>query len=150
MNDLVRGAALAVAVALAAMACGPTPTPSPEDMTGVLNELAAHGATVKDIVAGDAGCADPSLHGNASRLTLTLAVDGRDYEVYLFRWRRPSDYEAANGPFQQCVAEFVQNRSTDVEIVEVAPWRAFGAGWTFDAKEAIEQSLAAAAAGGSQ
>jgi hypothetical protein len=149
VGDFVSRAALAAAIAFTVAACGPTPTPSPEDMTGVLNEFAAHGATVKDVVAGDAGCADPSLHGNASRLTLTLAADGRDYAVYLFRWRRPSDYEAANAAFQQCVAEFADDHSTDVELVEVSPWRAFGAGWTFDAKEVIEQSLVAAAGGGS-
>lgn len=127
--------------------CGVAPTPTPVDMTGVLNELTSHGATVKDILAGEAGCPDSSLHSNASRITLTLA-DGRDYDVYLFRWRNAGDYDTADATFQQCIAAFVAKRgSTDVDVVEVSPWRAFGPAWTDATRAAVEQSLAAAAQG---
>jgi len=138
--------ASALLPALLAAACGAAATPTPDDMTGLLNELESHGAHVEDILAGDAGCPDSELHSNASRLTVTSG--GRDYDVYLFRWRRPTDYDAANAAFQDCVGAFTTARgSVDVEILEVAPWRAFGGGWTAGLKDAIESSLSAAAAG---
>ena len=143
----MRAAAWTLLLALV-VACGPAPTPSPESMTGVLNELAAHGATVTDVLAGDPGCAGSPLRSNASRLTLVLAADGREYHAYLFRWRRPADYEAASEEFSLCVAAFVTaNGSTEVEVVEVPPWRAYGPGWTAATTEAVEGALAAAAGG---
>lgn len=117
-------------------------------MTGVLNELTAHGLTVTDIVGGDVGCAGSPLGSNGSHLTATLAADGKDYDIYLLRWRRQSDYEAADPTFQSCVTDYVRTRgSIEVEVVELSPFRAFGGGWSVDAKEAVEQALAAAVAG---
>jgi hypothetical protein len=130
-------------------ACGAAPAPTAGDMTSVLSELAAHGATVRDIVAGDPGCADASLQGNGSHIKLMLAADGRDYDVYLFRWRRATDYDAAGGAFSSCVSAFADrlDSSVRVDIVEVSPWRAFGPGWTKDLHDTMQQSLAAAAIG---
>ncbi len=145
-----RLAALAIAaIGGVVVACGAAPAPTAGDMTLVLSELAAHGATVRDIVAGEPGCADASLQGNGSHLKLTLAADGRDYDVYLFRWRRASDYDAASQPFNSCVSSFADSldSSVRVEIVEISPWRAFGPGWTQDMHDTVQQSLAAAAVG---
>lgn len=141
---------LVLTLALALAACGPTPTASPTDMTGVLNEFASHGAVVRDIIAGDAGCAESDLHSNGSHLTLTLTAEARDYGVYLFRWRRPSDYAAGDSAFQQCVAQFAREPSVteEVQTIEVTPWRAFGTGWSDAMTDVIRQSLVAAAAGG--
>jgi hypothetical protein len=142
--------ALVVSVSIGGVAaCGASPQPTPGDMTSVLSELAAHGATVDDIVAGDVGCGDASLQGNGSHLNLTLAADSRDYDVYLFRWRRTSDYEAASQPFNACVSEFSSTLGSmvAVEIVEVSPWRAFGPAWTKEMHDTMQQSLAAAAVG---
>jgi len=143
-------ASLTLAGALAVAACGGGgPTPSPADMTGILNELANHGATLKDIVGGDAGCGDATLQANGSRLTLTLAADGRDYDVYLFRWRRAGDFSAAGRPFHLCASEFADSvgASVRVAIVEVQPWRAYGTGWSDEMHDAVQESLTAAAAG---
>jgi hypothetical protein len=138
-----------LAMTLAA-ACAASPTPSPANMTGVLNELAAHGASLVDVVGGDAGCSDASLQGNGTRLTLRFALDGRDYDVYLFRWRRASDYEAADGAFDACSAAFAAAGGAGtgrLATVEVFPWRAFGIGWTEAVRDAVVDSLTAAAAG---
>lgn len=129
--------------------CGTAPTPTPGEMVDVLNELAAHGATVRDVIAGDTGCSEPSLHDNGTRLQLTLASESRDYTVFLFRWRRPSDYDAAAASFSLCVSEFAQrlSSSVSVNVVDVSPWRAYGPGWTPTLHDALQQSLAAAAVG---
>lgn len=151
---MTRGRAGLAALALFAMvaivdACGAGAQPTAGDMTALLSELSAHGATVRDMVAGDPGCDDASLEGNGSHMKLTLAADGRDYDLYLFRWRRTSDYEAAGRPFEGCVSEFADTLSSSVrvEIVEVSPWRAFGPAWTKLMHDTVEQSLQAAAAG---
>jgi hypothetical protein len=129
-------------------ACGAAPQPTPGDMTSVLSELATHGATVSDIVAGDAGCTDPTLHDNATRLELTLADDGRPYTVYLFRWRRQTDYDGAAVAFNMCVSQYVATAgAVGADVIDVSPWRAFGPAWTKEMHDAVQQSLAAAAVG---
>lgn len=128
---------------------GARPTPSPGGMVAVLGALAAHGASVTDVVAGDSGCSDPSLHDNAQRITLTLAADGRTYEVYLLRWRRQSDFDAAAAAFAACVADAAASPggADAMETVELAPWRAYGPGWGREMRDVIAQSLASAAGG---
>ncbi len=129
-------------------ACGAAPQPTPGDMTSVLSELAAHGATVSDMVAGDAGCTDPTLRDNATRLELTLADDGRPYTVYLFRWRRQSNYDGAAVAFNMCVSQYLAKPgAVGADVIDVSPWRAFGPGWTKEMHDAMQQSLAAAAVG---
>jgi hypothetical protein len=101
-----------------------------------------------DTVAGDPGCADPSLFDNARRLAVTSAADGRSYTVYLFRWRNVTDYSAAADAFDGCVAAFAgQPGATTVETVDVAPWRAYGPGWTPELRDALRQALEGAASG---
>ena len=146
----LRRPALALLALLLVAACGPMPAATPDDMVGVLNELTAHGATVTDIIAGDAGCPASSLHSNGSHLKMRFSPDGRDYDVYLFRWRGRTDFDSAAAQFDQCKSEF-GNRlgpALPVSVVEVAPWRAFGIGWPSALRDAIEQSLVAAASGG--
>lgn len=145
----IKLAVLALFAALAALGCGPEPSATPGDMVTLLNELTAHGTTVRDMVAGDAGCSDPTLRDNATRLQLTLASEERDHTVYLFRWRRQSDYDTAAASFSLCVSEFANRLSSSVRVDTVAasPWRAYGPGWTPTLHDALQQSLEAAAVG---
>jgi hypothetical protein len=127
---------------------GGGPTPTPGDMVDVLAELQAHGATVNDVVADDAGCPDQSLYDNARRIELKLAADGQSYEVFLFRWLDGADYTSAASAFYLCVSSFA-NRGTSVhvETVEVSPWRAYGPDWSRDMHDALQEALSAAATG---
>jgi hypothetical protein len=145
---MARLLAAAVAVLLLAGCYGGSASPTPGDMTDVLGELTAHGVTMTDTVAGDPGCADPSLFDNARRLVVTSAADGRSYTVYLFRWRNVTDYNAAADAFDACVAAFAGDAGTiTVETVDVSPWRAYGPGWTAEVRDAVQQALEGAGSG---
>jgi hypothetical protein len=135
-------------IALVAACYGGSAGPTPGDMVDVLGELSAHGATMTDTVAGDAGCADQTLVDNARRLAVTFAPDDRTYTVYLFRWLNNADYGEAGSAFAACVAAYRQaNPSASVETVDVSPWRAFGPGWSQALRDSVGQALTAAARG---
>jgi hypothetical protein len=144
-----RARGLAVAVAgLAVAACGSTgASPTPGDMTAVLEQLALHGASVIRTVSGDAGCADSALHSNAVRIDLTVDDMPSEQRVYLFRWRRPADFDAAADSFAGCVSGYSAPAEGAVETVEVPPWRAFGPNWSDELRQALEAGLSAAAGG---
>ena len=150
----------ALVVALLVTACGsvagppgstpPAPTPTAGDMSEVQAALALRGATIHEAVSGDAGCPGSTLHSNAARLALSVIGDDQRYEVYLFRWRRPADFGAAAGTFNDCIDAYAAQTAGDVFIdaLEVAPWRAYGPGWSEDLRTALENSLRAAGGGG--
>jgi hypothetical protein len=79
---------------------------------------------------------------------VTLEQDGRDYEIYLFRWRRAGDYEAAADSFARCVGDHAaENSAVNVEMVDLSPWRAYGAGWSDELRRAVDGALRAAGGG---
>ena len=129
-----------------AAACGTgSPSPSAAEMTEFLQGLVLRGATIHEQVGGDAGCSDSTLYGNALRLELTLAQDGNDYEVFVFRWRKPTDFDASAVRFEGCLDEFASGsaRDANVESVEVRPWRAFGPGWSPELRATLEETFRA-------
>lgn len=145
----LRALALLALLALLAGCSGAAmPSPTPRDFTAVLEALALRGATIHQAVAGDAGCPRVPLHGNAVRLQLTLEQDGEDYDIFLFRWRRPAHYEAAADAFADCLEQYsADGLAVNVEAIEMAPWRAFGPEWSDALRAALEGSLRAAGGG---
>jgi hypothetical protein len=141
LRRVTIGLLLACIVAACSGPIGPTPTPG--GMGDVLPALALRGATVHDVVAGDSGCTQGQLHTNAARIELSVAGDESRYQVYLFRWRRPADFEASAQPFRDCVDEFLADADGEVplDVVEAAPWRAYGAGWSEEARGLVEEAL---------
>jgi hypothetical protein len=139
--------ALPIGVAVAFLLCAcygaPSASPTPGGMGEVLPALALRGATVGLVVSGDAGCTSSALHSNAARIELTVAGDETRYTVYLFRWRRPADFESASQPFAACVDDFVAQSEGEVPVdgVEVAPWRAYGPGWSEELHSLLEDAL---------
>jgi hypothetical protein len=138
-----------LAACLLVVGCGVSgqPTPTPRSVTDVMEGLALRGATIHQAVSGDAGCTSATLRGNAVRLELTLQSDGQRYEVYLFRWRRPAQYDEAAAEFSRCVAEHETATGADeVQVIERPPWRAFGGRWSDDMLIVLDDSLRAAGA----
>ena len=68
----------------------------------------------------------------------TMAVQW--ISAWLGRWRRPADHAAAADAFQACVAEFAQRAGATAATVDVAPWRAFGPGWSDAMQTALDQA----------
>lgn len=142
-----RLAALALAVLVSAC-YGGSASPTPGDMVDVLGELSAHGVTMTDTVAGDAGCADQSLVDNARKLQVSFSPDQKSYTVYLFRWLNNADYTEAGATFNGCAVAYQDAHSgSTVTKVDVSPWRAFGPDWTTDLQAALSGALADAAKG---
>ena len=114
-------------------------------MSAIQAALALRGATIHEAVSGDAGCPSVAgVHQNAARFEISLAADVyQRYEVFLFRWRRPSDFAAAEQPFSDCVDEYTAGLTGDVPVdgLEVEPWRAYGPGWSPDLMDLIESAL---------
>ena len=129
--------------------CGGAALPSPtaRSVVNVLEGLALLGATIRQAVSGDAGCAVAPLYGNAVRLVLTLDGSAEPHEIHLFRWRRQAQYEAAAADFADCLDEYRASAEGEVEVLELAPWRAFGRGWNDDLSIVLEEALRAAGGG---
>ncbi|HEY7598748.1 MAG TPA: hypothetical protein VH741_02385 [Candidatus Limnocylindrales bacterium] len=143
----------ALLAALLVTACGsvagpdgstaPAPTPTPGDMSEVQAALALRGATIHEAVSGDPGCPGSELHSNAARLELSVVGDDQRYEVYLFRWRRPADFDAAGQAFASCVDAYVGEAAGDLTIdtLERPPWRAYGPAWSEQLRDVVDGAL---------
>lgn len=140
---------IALGFALLLAGCyGGSTGPTPGDMVDVLGELSAHGVTMTDTVAGDAGCPDQTLVDNARKLQVSFAPDEKTYTVYLFRWLNNADYNQAAQAFDSCVVSYQGSiGGSSVAKVDVSPWRAYGPDWTQDLHDAVAGALADAATG---
>lgn len=142
----MRGLSAAL-LALAVMACGTfsAPNPTPGTMDDVIAGLVLRGATVHRLVSGDAGCPSSDLHSNAVHLEVALDSQSATHEIYLFRWRRPADFDSSAQAFADCIAEYeALNPGRAVEQLEAAPWRAYGPGWTLPLGATLLDALRAA------
>jgi hypothetical protein len=130
--------------AVTATGCGSIgqPSPTPGGFSDLVAALVLHGVTVHEQVSGDDGCPRVALHDNATRLTVSLADVPVRRDVYLFRWRRTTDFDAAVQSFFMCLGDFRSNQSgTVIEVIEQRPWRSFGADWSDTLKAAVTEAL---------
>jgi hypothetical protein len=121
---------MTLAAALVIGACSGLPSPpppSPGNMDDVIAALVRRDVTVHRIVSGDTGCPGQDLHDNAVHLEVAVGAQSALKHIYLFRWRKPADFEAAAVPFAQCVQEFADsNPDAPLAQLDLAPWRAYG------------------------
>lgn len=122
------------------------PSPTAGEMANLVLALVRRGATITDQVAGDAGCPDPSLYGNAIRYDVRTSSDASPARVYLLRWKSQATYDASSDEFDSCVAAFKQAHPTEsVSVYEDSPWRVYGPGWSETLKSAVETAVHEAA-----
>lgn len=139
-----------VLLVLLAFGCGAfsAPSPTPGGMDDVIAALVLRGVTVHRLVSGNPGCSNGNLHGNAVLLEVAIDNQSASHEIYLFRWRRPADFDAAAADFDACVAEYGSlNPGHRVDRLEARPWRAYGPGWTDDLRATLTDALRAASGG---
>jgi hypothetical protein len=118
------------ALSLAACSTGAAPSPSPGGFQEVFESLARRGATVTQVVAGDSGCADPTLVANAVRLHVRLD-DGVDREIHLFGFRDVAALTRAQASLSACRLSYAEGRAGEtVGSVQIGPFEAFGAPWS--------------------
>jgi hypothetical protein len=106
------------------------------------------GAAITDQVAGDTGCSDPSLVGNAVRLDVRMPGESASSPVYIFRWRRESDFDAAASSFATCIADFTQRTAAPrVDQDDADLWRAYGPNWSPSLRDAVAAAIHQAGGG---
>lgn len=136
-------------LALSLAACGtPAPSPSPASLVSLRGEMALLGVTTLSAVAGGSACPEQPLKDNALALSVTTESDPEPRDVYLYLFR-PRSFEETSATMAACEAEF-RASSPDVAIdrIDVAPFRALGAGWSDELRNSVEQALQVAARGG--
>lgn len=124
------------------------PAPTPGTMDDVIAALVLRGVTVHRLVSGDAGCPSSDLHSNAVHMEVALGSQSATHEIYLFRWRRPGDFEASAQEFAECVAVYEAiNLARPVGTIESAPWRAYGPAWTSALRKTLLDALRSSGGG---
>jgi hypothetical protein len=119
------------------------PPPSPGNMDDVIAAFVRRDVTVHRVISGDAGCPSQPLHDNAVHLEVAVGAQSALKHVYLFRWRKPADFAAAAGAFDDCVAEYsAANPGAQVTPLHLAPWRAYGP-WDPQLRSIVEGALRA-------
>jgi hypothetical protein len=134
-----------VAAIFALAGCGAFTAPSPtaREMADIVAGFVRRGVTVTDQVGGDAGCADPTLFGNAVRYDVRLPSDQRTVPVYVFRWKSQATFDASAAAFAACGSAFHQAHPElgELSTYEDSPWRVFGAGWSPTLRGIVQQSV---------
>ena len=125
-----------------ACASGAAPTPTPGGMDEAIANLVLRGVTIHRLVSGDPGCPTSDLHDNAVHLEVSFAAQSSIKDIYLFQWRRATDYDASSEAFNDCVSEYAELRpGIEVTPVYAAPWRAYGSQWGDDLTNVVEAAL---------
>lgn len=135
---------LGLLLAAATYGCGSfgAPAPTPGGFSDVVAALVQRGVTIHEHVSGDDGCGRVELHDNAARLTVSTTDDATRRDIYLFRWRRATDFDGAVQSFLMCVGDFRSTRpGAVVAVVEQRPWRAFGADWPGTLEQGVRDAL---------
>jgi hypothetical protein len=144
----MRALAIVLLFAGVVAACGgapSTPPPTQASMDDVIALLVLRGLTIHRAVSGDPGCPSSELHSNAVRLEVSIDARSATHDIYLFRWRRSSDFVDSAKPYADCIAEFqALNGGRAVSQVESEPWRAYGPGWPEDLAPRLQEALDAA------
>ena len=138
-------AAASIAFALALLsACraGGVPSPSPPGFQEVFTALARHGVTVTEIVAGDPGCDDPTLVGNAVRFTATMS-DGNRREVHLFGFRDAAALRNGGASLERCRSAFASQLpgGASVGSMTSSPYYAFGTPWSAELETLLREAV---------
>jgi hypothetical protein len=135
-----------VLAALLVIGCGgvSTPTPTAGTMDDFIAALVLQGVTVHRMTGGEPGCPGTDLHDNATHLEVAVGSQSALKSIYLFRWRRQSDFNAAGPAFADCIAEYeAANPGVSAVPSELSPWRAFGPNWDPQLRTIVEQAMLA-------
>jgi hypothetical protein len=118
------------------------PSPTAGALADVVNALVRRNMTITNQVAGDAGCADPTLQGNAVRYEVSMAGEVDAHPVYVFGWKDPASFGTAKGAFDACVENFsLTNRASSMATLEHAPWRAYLPNYSIQLTNAVDEAL---------
>jgi hypothetical protein len=118
------------------------PSPTNGALAEVVNALVRRNMTITNVVAGDAGCADPTLQGNAVRYDVSMAGEVDTHPIYVFRWKDQATFDTAKAAFDACVANYsLTHRASSMATLEHAPWRAYLPNYSVPLSNAVDEAL---------
>lgn len=143
----VLAAGLAVLLSACAGTSGGAPTTSPSDFGSFAATLSARGVSLTNVVAGDAGCTDPTLASTA----ISFRVSGLDQPTpvaaRVFLFGSGASYDRLRQSVDACAGWFVSDPSAYVSI-DASPYVLVGQGpWGPQLQAALKAALEGAAAG---
>jgi hypothetical protein len=147
-----RVLAVSCAIAILVFGCGlvsrTPPAPTPADFLGISGAFVSRGISVSQVVAGDAGCADPGLAKTAISFHASGLDQAAPVAVHLYIFGSRESYQKLRAAVDACAASYVTDPQAFVSIdappfviVSQGPW-----GQRFNA--AIRQGLTEAAGSG--
>lgn len=98
-------------------------------------------ATTSEPLAGASACSDPDLVGNAIYLTAATETDTQPRDVYIYGFRIKS-WDDSEAPIDACEAEYAAaNPGSVVTRIDIPVWRVFGADWSPELAQALEEAF---------
>jgi hypothetical protein len=149
-----RGGFLALCSAVAIVICGcglvsrTPPAPTPADFLGISGAFVSRGISVSQVVAGDAGCADPGL----AKTAISFRASGLDQTVpvavHLYIFGSRDSYDKLRAAVDTCAASYVTDPQAFVAI-DAPPFVIVSQGpWGPQFTSAMRQGLTEAAGSG--
>jgi hypothetical protein len=138
----MRLLALAALATFVLSACYSLVEPSfrPGDARDVFRSISRR-ATTSEPLAGRSACSDPELVANAIHLTAATEADAEPRDVYIYGFRT-KNWEESEAPVDACQAEYeAANRGSVVTRIDVPVWRVFGADWSPELVQALQDAF---------
>ncbi len=141
-----------LAAALVAGGCSAftpqTPAPTPTTFAGIVSELALAGVGVRNVVEGDAGCADQRLARTAISFDASGADQAAATRVYLYSFKDAKAYDELRPVVDLCARSYVVDPAA-YAAVDAVPYVLAGPGpWGPAFHDALRTALERAAVGG--
>lgn len=133
---------LALLGAFVLSACYSLVEPSfrPGDSRDVFQSISRR-ATTSEPLAGESACSDPDLVGNAIHLTAATATDPEPRDVYIYGFRTKT-WDRSEAQVDSCQAEYeAANPGSVVTRLDIPIWRVFGADWSPELTQALEDAF---------
>jgi hypothetical protein len=140
--------AVAVGVLGCSLVSRSAPVPTPADFLGISGNFVARGVSVSQVVAGDAGCADPGLAKTAISFRASGLDQASPVPIHLYIFGSRDSYEKLRPAVDACAGSYITNPDAFVSI-DAPPFVVTGQGpWGPAFTAAIRQGLTEAAGSG--
>jgi hypothetical protein len=127
---------------------GSPPTHAPESFPEIVSQLGRFGVVAANWVAGDAGCADPTLDPTAIRFDASGLDQAAPILLRIYIFRNRDAWERRRADVDACVAEWAAEPAS-FEFVDPSPYVLAGPGpWPPEFEAAVRRALAEASGSG--
>jgi hypothetical protein len=152
MRSRRRVAALSCLLGAVLCGCGlvsrTPPAPTPADFLGISGALVNRGVSIRNIVAGDAGCDDQGLAKTAISFRASGLDQPTQVPVHLYIFGSRDSYDKLRASVDACARSYITDPGT-FESIDAEPFVIVGQGpWGARFTAAMRQGLSEAAGGG--